>query len=45
MNRKTVCFLKVELKVGSEKTLQNCWCNSSTQTGMEFSNDEQVGGN
>lgn len=34
-------FLKVELKVGSEKTVQNCWCNSPTQTGMDFPNEEQ----
>lgn len=25
---------KVELQVGPEKTVQNCWCNSPTQTGM-----------
>lgn len=38
-----ILFLKVELKVGSEKTVQNRWCNSPTQTGMDFSNEEQKG--
>lgn len=29
--------------MGSEKTVQDCWCHSPTQTGMEFSNEEQTG--